>query len=157
MTWARKHCGSLSFIDGQSEGTLRTNLRIANNLTMDSIRWLITIVANERTERRAAALELEEPFNETTKGAVEVVCSSSDVLRPKPLLDAQLKRSEEGKRLFRGTILRRIFHYRQRTKSKQLAKAKKNGDDALNAESTVWKDWMNNANTTSKMTHTMLM
>ena len=74
MTWARKHCGTLSFIDGQSETTLRTNLRIANNLTMDSIRWLITMVATERTERRAAALELEEPFNETTKGAVEVVC-----------------------------------------------------------------------------------
>ena len=67
MTWARKHCGSLSFIDGQSEGTPRTNLRIANNLTMDSIRWLITIVAAERTERRAAALADGISFNETTK------------------------------------------------------------------------------------------
>ena len=45
MAWAKEHCGTLSSIKAKSLPTVRTNCRIANNLTMESIAWMISIVA----------------------------------------------------------------------------------------------------------------
>ena len=144
LPWARENCGSLSSIKGKSDPDIKTNTRTADQLCMNNIRWMLCQIGCERTNRR----ESDEEFMEHHKGPVEVICSSSDFLRTKALLDLQIGDTDNGNKLFRDVVARRISHHMLRTQ------AKAGKDDALKR---VWKQWMANKDTTSKIKHTIQM
>ena len=43
VAWARANCGSLAAIKGKSEPDIKTNIRIADQLCMSNIRWMLTL------------------------------------------------------------------------------------------------------------------
>ena len=144
LPWARENCATLSSIKGKSDPDIKTNTRTADQLCMNNVRWMLGEIGLERKKRR----ESDEEFMEHHKGPVEIICSSTDFLRAGALLQLQIGDTDNGNKVFREVVARRIAHHMLRTK------AKAGKDDALKR---VWKQWMANKDTTSKIKHTIQM
>ena len=72
VPYARKYHGTMTDISGKSDADVKTNVRVADQLTTHSIRWMIhERISEERRTRRAEAQEAGEDFDEASKGPIE--------------------------------------------------------------------------------------